>query len=115
MLTVLYLLTHMIILFTKYLSYPLRFLSGEDAFFLQTEQQELRQPVQDLRFSLLFGHTMHLLFMKCTVCIDSETDECQVIFAGVADFARCVLFVPEKRKSTCRFQQMLVWKCGSGK
>ena len=33
--------------------------------------------------------------MKCTVCIDSETDECQVIFAGVADFVPSVLFVPE--------------------
>ena len=51
----------------------------------------------DLRFSLLFGHTMHLLFMKCTVCIDSETDECQVISAGVAGFVHCVLFVPAEQ------------------
>ena len=35
-----------------------------------------------------------LLFMKCTVCIDSETGECQVLSARVADFVRCVLFVP---------------------
>jgi hypothetical protein len=41
---------------------------------------------------------MHLLFMKCTVCIDSETGKCQVISTGVADFVRCVLFVPAKEK-----------------
>lgn len=36
--------------------------------------------------------------MKCIVCIDSETDECQVISAGVANFVRCVLFVPATEK-----------------
>ena len=36
--------------------------------------------------------------MKCTVCIDSETDECQVVSARVADFVRSVLFVLAKEK-----------------
>jgi len=40
---------------------------------------------------------MQLLFMKCTVCIDSETDECPVVFVGEADFVRCVLFVPAEQ------------------
>ena len=40
-----------------------------------------------------------LLFMKCTICIDSETGECQVLSARVADFVRCVLFVPAKGKT----------------
>ena len=35
--------------------------------------------------------------MKCTVCIDSETGECQVLSARVADFVRCVLFVPAEQ------------------
>ena len=49
------------ILFTKCLPHLLGFFRGEEVFLLQPEQQELRQPVPDLRFSLLFGHTMHLL------------------------------------------------------
>ena len=32
-------------------------------------------------------------FYERYVCIDSETDECQVVPAKVADFFRCVLFV----------------------
>lgn len=36
-------------------------------------------------------------FLKCTVCIDSETDECQVVSACVVDFVRCVLFVPAEQ------------------
>ena len=47
--------------------------------------------------AMQFPFTNHLLFMKCTVCIDSETGECQVVFAGVADFVRSVLFVPEEQ------------------
>lgn len=44
-----------------------------------------------------------LLFMKCTVCIDSEAGECQVVFAMVADFVRSVLFVPAKEKREQKF------------
>ena len=33
----------------------------------------------------------------CTVCIDSETGKCQVLSARVADFVRCVLFVPAEQ------------------
>ena len=53
----------------------------------------------DLRFSLLFSHTMHLLIMKCTACIDSETDKCKVVSAVLEDFVCCILFVQGKNGS----------------
>ena len=55
---------------------PFHIFGDRPGFFLGDAGQQ-----SDEKLALVV-HGVNVFFMKCTVCIDSETDECQVISAG---------------------------------
>lgn len=59
----------------------------------------------------MFHEGFHIsLCTKCTVCIDSVTDECQVVFSKGRDLVRCILFDPIHQQ---KIQSMLVIQSGN--